>query len=86
LKESLISTEVLALYDTNLDTIISADASAYGLGAVLRQKEINGDLRPVAYISRALTQTGVKYPQIEKEVLTTTWACALPGVPTWKTL
>ena len=75
LKESLISTEVLALYDPNLDTMVTADASAYGLGAVLRQKQANGDLRPVAYISRALNPTEIKYAQIEKEALATTWAC-----------
>ena len=51
LKESLTSTEVLALYDSNLDTIVSGDAPAYGLSAVLRQKQANEDLRPVAYIS-----------------------------------
>jgi len=42
LKGSLISTEVPALYDPNLDTIASADASAYFLGAVNKQMEISG--------------------------------------------
>ena len=72
LKLLLSSSEVLALYDPSLHTVVSADASAYGLEGVLRQRQANGDLRPVAYISKALTETEQGYAQIEKEALAVT--------------
>ena len=45
------------MYNAAYETRISADASLYGLGAVLQQKQASGELRPVAYISRALSET-----------------------------
>ena len=75
LKESLTSAPVLALYNANRETTLSADASSYGLGAVLLQKQPYGELRPVAYASRAMSGVEQRYAQIEKEALATTWAC-----------
>ncbi len=75
IKEVLISSPVLALFDANLETILSADASSHGLGAVLLQKQKCGDLKPVAYISRSMNPTEGRYAQIEKEALAFTWAC-----------
>ena len=47
--------------------LISADASSYGLGAVLFQRAGNP--------SRALSVTEGRYTQIEKAALAVTWAC-----------
>ena len=45
------------------------------LGAVLKQRQKTGELKPVAYVSRAMTPTERRYAQIEKEALAFTWAC-----------
>ena len=73
LKEEISSPRVLALYDTSARTKISADASAYRLGAVLLQQH-QDKWRPVAFASRSLNETELRYAQIEKEALTLTWA------------
>jgi hypothetical protein len=75
LKEELSSGRTLALYEPNRESKVSADASAYGLGAVLRQKQPDQSWKPIAYISRSMTPTEQRYAQIEKEALAMTWAC-----------
>ena len=54
IKSILTAAPVLALYDPNKDTKVSADASSFGLGGVLLQKQ-DQTWRPVMFISRALT-------------------------------
>ena len=51
MKAELTAHTVLDLYDPQADTKISADASSYGLSAVLLQKT-KQKWRPVAYASR----------------------------------
>ena len=54
-------------------TKVSADASSYGLGVVLLQKQKKG-WRPVAFASRSMSEVEQRYAQIEKEALACTWA------------
>ena len=75
IKTELGSNQVLALYDPNLETTVSSDASSYGLGGVLLQKQPNGEWKPVMYASRTLSATEQRYVQIEKEALGITWVC-----------
>ena len=76
IKRLLIVTPILALFDLNLDTILSADASSFGLEAVLLlQRQSLGELKPVVFISRSMILTEQSYAQIENEMLAYTWAC-----------
>jgi len=59
----------------SLPTKVFADASSYGLGPALLQKQTNGGWKPVAYSSRAMTNTEQRYAQIEHDALIVTWAC-----------
>ena len=70
-KEKLAKPTVLALYHPGCETKISADASSYGLGAVLLQR-VDSTWKPIAYASRALSEAKKKYTQIEKEALAAT--------------
>ena len=73
-KQELLRPTTLMLYDPNAPTKVSADASSFGLGAVLLQCNAN-DWKPVAFASRSMTEVERRYEQIEKEALAATWAC-----------
>ena len=73
-KQELSKPTTLALYDPSTPTKVSADASAFGLGAVLLQQH-NSTWKPVAFASRSISETERRYAQIEKEALATAWAC-----------
>ena len=74
LKEEICSHRLLAHYDAQAKTKISADASLYGVGAVLLQSKDGSTWQPVAFTSRALSETEARYAQIEKEALALVYA------------
>ncbi|UYV84803.1 K02A2.6-like, partial [Cordylochernes scorpioides] len=74
IKKSLTSAQGLALSDPSLPITVSADASSFGLGAVIWQTK-DGLRQVIAYASRTLSETEKCYAQIEKEALAITWAC-----------
>lgn len=53
-KNLLCSEPVLTIYNTNAPTVIYTDASIEGLGAVLKQQQPDGELKPVDYFSKGL--------------------------------
>ena len=70
IKTVLSSAPVLRFYDTSLPTTLQVDASKDGLGACLMQQG-----QPVAYASRALSNSEINYPPIEKEMQAIVFGC-----------
>ncbi|MCG7869747.1 MAG: DDE-type integrase/transposase/recombinase, partial [Candidatus Thiodiazotropha taylori] len=73
LKTSITSTDVMAYYNENAETNLLVDGSPFGLGAILTQKQPDGNFRPVAYASRTLNAVERRYSQIEREALAILW-------------
>uniref|UniRef100_A0A158P4I8 RNA-directed DNA polymerase n=1 Tax=Tetranychus urticae TaxID=32264 RepID=A0A158P4I8_TETUR len=73
LKLKLTTPPVLAHYDPIKETQLRVDASGYGLGAILLQKDDNG-FHPICYASRLLRGAELNYPVSDKECLAIVWA------------
>ena len=55
LKQACMNSLALAFTDYTKDFLLETDASKEGLGAVLSQKQEDGQFHPVVYGSQALT-------------------------------
>ena len=68
-KQALVNAMRLTLYDPCKPITVSADASSFGIGAVILQEE-NNRLKPIAFASRTLLP-----PEVGNECLASVWAC-----------
>ena len=69
-KELISTAPTLQYFDPKKETVVSADASSYGLGGVLLQEG-----RPIAFCSKTLSGSERNYAQIEKECYAAVFAC-----------
>ena len=69
LKEACCVAPVLAYADYTQSFILHTDSSLNGLGAVLYQKDLGGQLRVIAYASRSLNRLQRNYPAHKLEFL-----------------
>lgn len=85
-QEKLSSTPILKIYDPNLDTELHTDASKIGFGAILLQRQTNGDLHPVSFFSKRSTEAESRKHLFELEALAVIYAVKrfhvyLHGIP-----
>ena len=69
LKQSLCSSPVIHSPDFTKEFVLQTDASERGVGAVLSQRDKDGEEHPVAYFSRKLLPREERYSTVEKECL-----------------
>ena len=74
LKQACMNSPVLAFANYTKDFLLEMDASKEGLGAVLSQKQEDGQFHPVAYGSQALTTHEKNYHSTNLEFLVLKWA------------
>ena len=72
-KKLICRAPVLVHYDVTKPIKVCCDASPYGLGACLMHV-LEGQIKPVAFASRTLTQAERNYAQVEYEALAIVFA------------
>jgi len=75
LKNSLCKNIETAYFNPNRHSVIHTDAGPTAISGVLSQLDDNtGQLRPITYVSRALTDVERRFSQTEREALSCVWA------------
>ena len=73
IKEEFRSTNILKTFSIDRKTYLTTDASNYGIGAILWQKEAEGNEAIIGAASRSLNETEQRYSNIKKEALGVVW-------------
>uniref|UniRef100_A0A3P8RRT6 Gypsy retrotransposon integrase-like protein 1 n=1 Tax=Amphiprion percula TaxID=161767 RepID=A0A3P8RRT6_AMPPE len=73
IKEKLTSSPVLGFANPKLPYVLHTDASSSGLGAALYQEQ-DGKMQVIAYASRGLTPSEMRYPAHKLEFLALKWS------------
>ena len=74
LKDKCVQAPVLAFPDFKKPFLLETDTSGKGLGAVLLQKQDDGQYHPIVFTSRALMETKRRYHSNKQEFLALKWA------------
>src|SRR6201994_4573026 len=69
LKEQFLKQPILLMVDENQPFELECDASLFATGAVLLQRDTNGDKHPVAYYSKALNPAERNYHTSDREFI-----------------
>lgn len=73
-KIAITEAQELGFFNKLNQTSVMADASPFGLGAILMQTDQAGESRVISCASKSLTDTEKRYCQTEKEALAIVWS------------
>jgi hypothetical protein len=73
IKREICSPRVLTPFNPQHEIVLATDASPFGISGVLSHI-INGEEKPVTFISRSLSASEQNYSQIDREALAIYWA------------
>jgi hypothetical protein len=69
MKEAFLQAPVLAMPDPTKPFTVEANASKWAIGAVLKQRNLNGDWHPYGFISKTFDQIQRNYDVGDRELL-----------------
>lgn len=69
IKKEISSDQVLVHFNPDLPIVLSTDASNNAVAGVLSHAFQDGQLKPIAFVSRALSKSEKNYSTLEKESL-----------------